>query len=114
MGTRGVRGATTVDRNDAAAIRERTLELLRVLIDSNGIRPEDVASATFSATRDLDADFPALAVRSLQGREEVPLLCGREIPVPGSLGACSSSGTPTLRDVDKYLWFVEAHNETAD
>lgn len=88
MPTRGVRGATTVSRNDAAAITERTLELLRVLIDSNGLLPEDLASAIFSVTDDLDAEFPALAVRALTGWEEVPLLCVREIPVPGSLGHC--------------------------
>jgi chorismate mutase len=88
MATRGVRGATTVDANAADAIKERTLELLGILIAANGIRPEDVASAIFTVTGDLDADFPALAVRSLPGWDEVPLLCAREIPVKGSLERC--------------------------
>jgi chorismate mutase len=88
METRGLRGATTVGRNDATEIRERTLELLRILVERNGVRPDQVASVIFSATEDLDADFPALAVRSLEGWDEVPLLCAREIPVPGSLGRC--------------------------
>ena len=88
MATRGIRGATTVDANSPQAIRERTLELLGVLVVENGLRPEDVASATFTVTNDLDAEFPALAVRSLAGWEEVPLLCSREIPVPGALGGC--------------------------
>lgn len=88
MAIRGVRGATTADRNDAAHIGDRTLELLRVLVERNGIRPEDLASATFTLTEDLDADFPAMPVRRLAGWEEVPLLCAREIPVPGSLGRC--------------------------
>jgi chorismate mutase len=88
MTTRGLRGATTVGRNEAAAIRERTLELLGILVERNGVRPDQVASAIFSVTEDLDADFPALAVRSLEGWEDVPLLCVREIPVPGSLGRC--------------------------
>lgn len=88
MATRGVRGATTADGNDAAAITARTLELLRILVEKNGIAPEDVASATFTLTADLDAEFPAVAVRSLAGWEEVPLICAREIPVPGSLGRC--------------------------
>ncbi len=88
MATRGVRGATTADRNDAAHIAERTLELLRVVVERNSIRPEDLASATFTLTADLDADFPATPVRRLPGWEEVPLLCAREIPVPGSLGRC--------------------------
>ncbi len=88
MTTRGIRGATTVDGNSAQEIRERTLELLKTLIAENGLRPEDLASATFTVTDDLDAEFPALAVRSLRGWEEVPLLCAREIPVPGALGGC--------------------------
>ena len=88
MATRGVRGATTVASNDSSGITERTLELLRILIQSNDIRPEEVACAIFSTTADLDAEFPAIAVRSLDGWEDVPLLCAREIPVPGSLGRC--------------------------
>jgi len=88
MATRGVRGATTADANEAAAILERTLELLRILVEQNGILPEDVASAVFTVTEDLDAEFPALAVRCLPGWDAVPLLCAREIAVPGSLGRC--------------------------
>src|SRR5262245_44081805 len=88
MFTRGVRGATTVARNDAASIVERTAELLATLIRSNDLRPEDVACTIFTVTDDLDAEFPAIAVRSLPGWAEVPLLCGREIPVPGSPGRC--------------------------
>ena len=88
MTTRGVRGATTVDRNDAAGIAERTLELLSILVEHNGILSADLASVTFTVTEDLDAEFPAVAVRSLPGWEDVPLLCAREIPVPGSPGHC--------------------------
>ena len=88
MATRGIRGATTVDANTAAGIGERTLELLAVLVAENHLRPEDLASATFTVTDDLDAEFPALAVRSLPGWEEVPLLCAREIDVPGALARC--------------------------
>jgi chorismate mutase len=88
MATRGIRGATTVDQNSAGDIRERTLELLGILVAENDLRPEDVASATFTVTDDLDAEFPALAVRSLPGWEEVPLLCAREIPVPGAVAGC--------------------------
>jgi chorismate mutase len=88
MPVRGIRGATTVAGNDASGIVERTLELLRVLVEANSLRPEDVASAVFTMTDDLDAEFPAVAVRSLAGWAEVPLLCAREAPVPGSLGRC--------------------------
>ena len=85
---RGVRGATTVERNDAALLRERTTELLRALIERNGIAAEDVASAIFTTTPDLDADFPAHAARRLDGWEAVPLLCAREMPVPNALERC--------------------------
>ena len=88
MATRGIRGATTVDANTTADIGERTLELLRVLVDENGLHPEDLASATFTVTDDLDAEFPALSVRSLPGWDDVPLLCAREIAVPGALARC--------------------------
>ena len=88
MATRGIRGATTVDDNSARDICERTLELLGILVAENGLRPEDVASATFTVTDDLDAEFPALAVRSLPGWEEVPLLCAREIAVRGAVSGC--------------------------
>ncbi len=88
MAIRGVRGATTADANDAGHIAERTLELLRVLVELNALRPEDLASATFTVTGDLDADFPATRVRRIPGWEEVPLLCAREIPVRGALGRC--------------------------
>lgn len=88
MATRGIRGATTVDGNSAQGIRQRTLELLEILVAENGLRPEDVASVTFTVTDGLDAEFPALAVRSLPGWEDVPLLCAREIPVPGALSGC--------------------------
>lgn len=85
---RGVRGATTVESNGAGQIVARTEELLARLVEENGIRPADVASAVFTVTEDLDAEFPAVAVRALAGWEDVPLLCAREIPVPDSLGRC--------------------------
>ena len=85
---RGVRGATTVAVNERGAILARTEELLARMISENDIRPAEVASALFTVTSDLDAEFPAVAVRAHSGWEEVPLLCAREIPVPGSLGRC--------------------------
>jgi chorismate mutase len=83
-----VRGATTVSRNEAGEIAERTRELIQLLMDANGVRPQDIASAVFTVTEDLDAAFPAVAARGLSGWKDVPLLCVREIPVPGSLGHC--------------------------
>ena len=87
MYCRGIRGATTVEHNDREEILAATTELLQLLISRNELRAEDVASAIFTVTEDLDAEFPALAARYL-GWTEVALICTREIPVPGSLGKC--------------------------
>src|SRR5436190_22187343 len=87
MYCRGIRGATTVERNDREEILAATRELLELLIEKNDLHKEDVASAIFTVTDDLDADFPALAARAL-GWTEVALICMREIPVPDSLGKC--------------------------
>ena len=84
---RGVRGATTADENSKDAILTATRQLLALMIRINGIEPDHVASAVFSLTRDLDAEFPALAARQL-GWLDVPLLCTYEVDVPGSLRRC--------------------------
>jgi chorismate mutase len=87
MPCRGVRGATTVATNDREEILSATRQLLALMIRLNGIESRDVASAVFSTTRDLDAEFPALAARQL-GWLDVPLMCGHEMAVPGSLPLC--------------------------
>ncbi len=85
---RGVRGATTVERNTAEAIVEAARELLDEVVRRNEIKTEDVASAWFSTTRDLDAEFPAVAARRELGWDHVALMCSHEIDVPGSLPGC--------------------------
>ena len=87
MPCRGVRGATIADANAPEDILRVTLQLLALMIRQNGIRQEDVASAIFTTTVDLDAEFPALAARQL-GWFNVPLLCGHELDVPGSIRRC--------------------------
>jgi chorismate mutase len=79
-----LRGATTVERNAADAILGGTEELMRQIMDRNALGPDDVVSCIFTLTDDLDAEFPAVAARQL-GFDRVPLLCTREVPVPGSL-----------------------------
>ena len=88
MYCRGIRGATTVERNDREEILSATAELLQLLIRQNDLQTEDIVSAIFSLTEDLDAEFPAVAARVMLGWTEVPMMCTREIPVPGSLGKC--------------------------
>ena len=87
MPCRGVRGATTADANTREDILRATRELLAMMIRQNGIRSEDVASAIFSTTSDLNAEFPALAARQL-GWYDVALLCNHELDVPSSLQGC--------------------------
>lgn len=87
MAVRGIRGATTVESNSREQIISRTLEMLQSLVSENDVSPEDIASAVFSVTEDLDAEFPAVAARKM-GWIYTPLFCTREIPVPGSLNRC--------------------------
>jgi chorismate mutase len=87
MPCRGVRGATTVEGNGAEEILQATRQLLALMVRHNEIRPADLASAIFSTTVDLDAEFPALAARQL-GWFDVALMCTRELDVPGSLRSC--------------------------
>ena len=84
---RGVRGATTVEENSKEEILHATLQMLALMIRQNEIDTKDLASAFFTVTRDLDAEFPALAARQL-GWTNVPMLCGYEISVTGSLERC--------------------------
>jgi len=81
---RALRGATTVGSNDAQAILEATSELVSAVMERNELDPADMVSCIFTCTEDLDAEFPAVAARNL-GLGAVPLLCTREIAVPGSL-----------------------------
>jgi chorismate mutase len=83
----GIRGATTVDRNEAGEILAATDELLRTLIEANQLEPDDIVSGLFTVTRDLDAAFPARAAEEF-GWNIVALLHASEIPVPGSLPMC--------------------------
>jgi chorismate mutase len=87
MPCRGVRGATTAENNSPEEILKATRQLLALMIRQNGIKPADVASAIFSTTTDLDAQFPALAARQL-GWIDVALMCVHELDVPGSLRHC--------------------------
>jgi chorismate mutase len=81
---RALRGAITVERNDADSILEGTEELVRTVMERNAVAPDDMVSCIFTCTDDLDAEFPAVAARKL-GLSNVPLLCTKELSVPGSL-----------------------------
>jgi chorismate mutase len=84
MPMRALRGAITVERNDAESILEATEELVRELMRANDLDPGDLVSCIFTCTPDLNAEFPAVAARNV-GLSGVPLLCAQEIDVPGAL-----------------------------
>ena len=88
MYVRGIRGATTVEHNEKHEILSATLELLKEIIRANALKPEDIGYIWITVTNDLNAVFPASAIRELPGWELVPLMCSLEIPVPGGLEKC--------------------------
>ena len=79
-----LRGATTVEANEAEPILHATEELMGEMIARNRLEADAIVSCIFTLTHDLDAEFPAVAARRM-GLSKVPLLCAREIPVPGAL-----------------------------
>lgn len=87
MWCRGIRGATTADDNTREAILSATTELLQKIVDANGLKVEDVASAFFTASSDLNAEYPALAAR-LMGWTGAALMCAHEMNVPWGLARC--------------------------
>lgn len=87
MPVRGIRGAITVTENSTEAILTATRELLLALIQANQVVAAEVASAWFTTTPDLNADYPARAAREL-GWHEVALMCSHEINVPHGLPFC--------------------------
>ena len=88
MALRGLRGATTVESNTREAILDAARELLAEMIEVNGVSRDDVASAWFTTTTDLDAEFPAVTARNDFGWTNVALMCAHEMDVPGSLRMC--------------------------
>ncbi len=122
MWCRGIRGAITVPENTEAAIIAATKELLQRMIKVNDVEISDMACILFTTTSDLNAAFPAAAARAL-GWTRVPLLCGHEMNVPGSLPRCLRvlvlfntdkrneeivhvylGGAETLRDEGERTW----------
>ncbi|QGH34790.1 chorismate mutase [Gracilibacillus salitolerans] len=85
---RGIRGATTVKNNDADEIIQVTREMIEAMASENDIDPETIASVMISVTPDLNATFPAKALRLIDGWKYVPVMCMPEINVPGSLPKC--------------------------
>jgi chorismate mutase len=79
-----LRGAISVERNNAQDILDATTTLMKEIVERNALDPRNVVSCVFTATNDLNAEFPAVAARAI-GFDRVPLLCAREMGVPGAL-----------------------------
>ncbi len=88
MKVRGLRGATTADANTRDDILDATRELLERLVEANDVDIDDIAAVTFSATNDLDAEFPAVAARVHMGWTNVAIMCGNEMDVRGGQERC--------------------------
>src|SRR5690625_1033343 len=86
--TRGIRGATTVVENIESQILTNTTSLLEEMIHQNNVDPETVSDVFISVTKDLNATFPARSLRQIEGWTYVPVMCMKEIDVPGSLTKC--------------------------
>lgn len=87
MWCRGIRGATVVAANSRDEILGATGELLKAMVDSNGIEKDSVACVLFTTTADINAEFPAVAARQM-GWTDMALLCSQEVEVPDSLPKC--------------------------
>ena len=109
---RGLRGATTVDEDTVSQVTQRSQELMRELMASNGLVEDDIISVLFTATADVTSTFPATAIREI-GFGAVPLLCAAEIAVPGSKPLCIRVllhvHTTKSRDEIKHVYLHGAH-----
>lgn len=84
MNVRAIRGAIQVESNTVDGIHSAVKELLSAMLSANDLKASEVISVIFTATPDLNADFPAAAARDI-GFGAVPLICASEIDVPGAL-----------------------------
>ena len=84
MAVRAIRGATQLDDDEREHLLERTSELVRAVLERNGLDADRLVSIVFTATPDIVSEFPAYAVRRL-GITDVPLLCARELDVADAM-----------------------------
>ncbi|MBS96200.1 MAG: chorismate mutase [SAR202 cluster bacterium] len=85
---RGIRGATTSDNNDRESIIDATKKLLESIVNENDLNVDDIAAAFFTTTKDLNAEYPAVAARRSLGWTEVALFNTHEMEVPNDISRC--------------------------
>ncbi len=88
MTVRGLRGATTIEHDEAEKVLEATGNLVKEIAEKNQVSPEDIISVLVSTTADIQSTFPAKAVRSIEGWKYVPVMCTHEMDVPGGMPRC--------------------------
>ena len=110
---RALRGATTVEHDDAEEIATATRELLTSMVEANEIDVDDIISVLFTTSPDLTAAFPAAAARGI-GFHTVPLMCASEIDVPGAKKLCIRIMLHTYstrtRDEIRHVYLHDAQN----
>ncbi|MEM9542627.1 MAG: chorismate mutase [Cyanobacteria bacterium P01_E01_bin.42] len=115
---RGIRGATTVTENSVEAIRAAVTELIEMIEKYNRLNPEEIVSATFTATRDIDAIFPAAIARKHPKWDKVALLDVQQMHVEGSLERCIRVlihiNTPHLQNEMVHVYLGNAQNLRPD
>jgi chorismate mutase len=118
MKLRGIRGAITVDANEENIILDATALLMKEIIADNRLQPEDIACIWITVTHDLDAAFPAKAIRQIEGWDLVPLMCALEMPVKGSLERCIRlmvlANTDKSQSEIKHVYLGEARKLRPD
>lgn len=111
MTIRAIRGATTLEVDEREHLHERTIELVRTMLNENGLSTDALVSIFFTATPDITSDFPAAAARAL-GLGDVPLICSVEMNVKGALGrvirVMAYANIETPRAEVKHVYLHEA------
>ena len=110
---RAIRGATTADENTKEAIVEATIHLLKKIVEENNLDKNEVISAFFTTTKDLNAQFPAVAARTI-GWTEVALMCSHEMDIPDAQNMCIRVmvhvNTDMLANLIQNVYLKEAVN----
>jgi chorismate mutase len=118
MAIRGIRGATTIDKDVKENVLSATRELLDSIFSANPeLKTDCIASAIFTVTEDVVSSFPALAARQI-GWDQVPMMCAREIPVPDSLPLCIRVlihwNTNKAQDAVRHIYLHDAEKLRPD
>ena len=83
-----IRGATTASGNSVKEIEDAVVELVEELILRNNLIKENLLSITFTATKDLDACFPASIARKCNGLDSVAFLDCQQMYVLNDVNYC--------------------------